>query len=142
MSIESTSTNLTSSTSGTTNPSTISQITGNINVTNTPEYLALMEKYRDELQKPQTPAQIKATAQVTLAVAEAKRISGEVRNKFTVLIIIGTIIFLLASFGCYVFIKSPEISKDVWVIIGPIITAGLSGTVGFLTGEKQGANKE
>jgi hypothetical protein len=35
------------------------------------------------------------------------------------------------------FFFMPDRYKDIWVIIGPIISAGLSGTVAFLVGEKK-----
>lgn len=136
MTIESSNSSTISSSSSS---SVASQPAENLSATNTPEYIALLQKYT-ETQKPKTPAQIRASAEVTRAEAEAKRMDGEVRNKLVVLIIVGVITFLLSGFGCYIFVAKPEIAKDVWVVIGPIITAGISGTIGFLSGEKQGNN--
>jgi hypothetical protein len=129
----------TSSTTSTTSSSTMDLMNTTTNPglydTTNPGLYELMLKIYTETQKPQTPAQIRAAGEV-------KRIEGEMKNKFTVLIIIGIISVLLTLFGCITFIVNPKNAKDVWVFIGPIITAGISGTVGFLTGEKQGTNKE
>ncbi|MFE3973274.1 MULTISPECIES: hypothetical protein [unclassified Peribacillus] len=137
MTIEtSTSSSSTSSSSSTTAPSMEPS-----SATNTVIQEAFLKQYIAN-NKPQTAAQIKATGEVKLAEAEAKRIEGESKNKSIVLYIVGIISILLALFGCTIFIVKPDISKDVWVVIGPIITAGMTGTMGFLTGEKQGAAKE
>ncbi len=77
------------------------------------------------LTKPQSPAQIRA--------------HGEVKIKLGVLWLVGTVSVVLGGFGCISFLMTPDKSKDLWVIIGPIISAGVTGVVAFLTGEKQGA---
>lgn len=77
--------------------------------------------------KPRTPAQIKAAGDVTVKVG--------------VLWLVGIVCGLLGAFGCVAFIIIPEHAKDLWVIIGPIITAGLTGTLAYLTGEKSGSSK-
>lgn len=100
----------------------------------------LILNHINAIQKPQTPAQIKATGDVKKVEAEAKKIVLEVRNKTIVLIIIGIIAISLTLFGCAMFVFKPESAQSIWVIIGPIIIACTSGTIGFLTGEKQGAN--
>ena len=75
--------------------------------------------------KPQTTAQIKA--------------HGDVKVKLGVLWLIGVVSVILGTFGCISFLITPDKSKDLWVIIGPIISASLTGVVAFLTGEKQGS---
>lgn len=107
--------------------------------THPPGYEELLNRVA-ALSKPQTVGQIRAAGEAKIAEAEANKIKGEVTNKRLVLIMIGIITIILTVFGCYVFIKDKEIAKDVWVIIGPIITAGISGTIGFLTGERQASN--
>jgi hypothetical protein len=77
--------------------------------------------------KPRTPAQIKA--------------AGDVSVKIGVLWLVGLTCGLLVTFGCAAFIIIPNNAKDLWVIIGPIITAGLTGTLAYLTGEKSGSGK-
>lgn len=77
--------------------------------------------------KPRTPAQIKAAGDVTVKVG--------------VLWLVGIVCGLLGVFGCVAFLLIPDQAKDLWVIIGPIITAGLTGTLAYLTGEKSGSNK-
>lgn len=77
--------------------------------------------------KPRTPAQIKAAGDVTVKVG--------------VLWLVGIVCGLLGVFGCVAFFLIPDQAKDLWVIIGPIITAGLTGTLAYLTGEKSGSGK-
>ncbi|WP_153913041.1 hypothetical protein [Shewanella sp. TC10] len=80
-----------------------------------------------ENSKPRTPAQIKA--------------AGDVSVKIGVLWLVGITCGLLGVFGCIAFFMIPDNAKDLWVIIGPIITAGLTGTLAYLTGEKSGSGK-
>ena len=77
--------------------------------------------------KPQTTAQIRA--------------HGEIKIKLGVLWLVGTVSVILGTFGCISFLLTPDKSKDLWVIIGPIISAGITGVVAFLTGEKQSSSK-
>jgi len=72
--------------------------------------------------KPQTPAQIKA--------------HGEVKTRIGVLWFIGAVCISLIIIGGIAMIVNPEQSKDVWVIIGPILSSAVMGTIAFLTGEK------
>lgn len=75
--------------------------------------------------KPETPAQIRAR--------------GDIKIRIGVLIFVGIICSILSIIGGISFITSPENAKDVWVIIGPIISGAVTGTIGFLTGEKSSA---
>lgn len=78
-------------------------------------------------QKPQTAAQIKA--------------AGDVKVKVGVLWLVGVFCTVLGGFGGVVFINTPEHAKDFWVIIGPIISAAMTGTVAYLTGDKMSSGK-
>jgi len=69
------------------------------------------------------------------SVAEI-RAHGDVKTKVGVLWFVGIICSLLIIGGFAVFFIRPDSAKDVWVIIGPIISAAVSGTVGFLAGER------
>lgn len=77
--------------------------------------------------KPKSPAQIRA--------------AGEVKVKVGVLWVVGVTTAILSIFGGAVFWAHPDSAKDIWVIIGPIITAGITGIVSFMNGEKAGASK-
>ncbi len=77
--------------------------------------------------KPRTPAQIKAY--------------GDIKVKIGVLWFVGAVCSILSIFGGAIFFKSPDSGKDIWVIIGPIITAAVTGTLAYLTGEKNAGNK-
>ncbi len=71
--------------------------------------------------------------------SEEIKAHGDVRAKIGVLWLVGVICFTLSVFGCVAFVMDPDKSKDLWVIIGPIISASMTGTVAFLTGEKYGS---
>ncbi len=77
--------------------------------------------------KPRTPAQIRAAGDVTVKVG--------------VLWLVGITCSILSILGGIAFINSPDQAKDFWLIITPIITAGVTGTIAFLTGEKSGSGK-
>lgn len=91
------------------------------------ELQAWQHKALANASKPKTPAQIRA--------------AGDVKVKVGVLWLVGTTCAILSVFGGIVFINTPEHAQDFWVIIAPIITAGVTGTIAFLTGEKAGASK-
>ena len=61
---------------------------------------------------------------------------GDVKTRIGVLWLIGIVCSLLITGGFAVFFVRPESAKDVWVIIGPIISAAISGTVSFLAAER------
>lgn len=87
------------------------------------------EAYLRQIQapKPQTVGQIRA--------------QGEVNTRLGVLWFVGVVCLALIILGGVTFIINPESAKDVWVVIGPIISSAVTGTVAFLTGEKQGSKK-
>lgn len=134
--------NSSTSTSQQSNLSSVGATANNVqSTTNSPE-IDFIIKHINTVQKPPTPSQIKANGEVKLAEAEAIKIEIDAKNKRIVLFIIGIISILLTLFGCFMFVFSPDNAQNVWVIIGPIIIACTSGTIGFLTGEKQSASKE
>jgi hypothetical protein len=53
-----------------------------------------------------------------------------------VLWLVGTVTGILAVGGLLGFYFDPDKSKDICVIIGPIISAGITGAVAFLSGER------
>lgn len=79
-------------------------------------------KLLEERSKPKTPAAIKA--------------AGDVKVKMGVLWLVGIVCSVLSVLGCVMFFYDSGVAKDMWVIIGPIITAAMTGTLGYLTGEK------
>lgn len=92
-----------------------------------PSELQAWQKIVMDAAKPKTAAQIRAAGDITVKVG--------------VLWLVGITCAILSIFGGVVFIRTPEHAKDIWVIIAPIITAGLTGTLAFLTGEKAGSSK-
>lgn len=77
--------------------------------------------------KPKTPAQIRAAGDVTVRVG--------------VLWVVGVTCGVLSIAGVAMFFWNAGAAKDLWVIIGPIITAGITGILGYLTGEKSTSGK-
>lgn len=68
--------------------------------------------------------------------SENIRTRGDAKARVGVLWLVGVILSILAIGGVCAFFFKPENAKDIWVIIGPIISAGISGTVAFLSGER------
>jgi hypothetical protein len=66
------------------------------------------------------------------------RAHGDVKARIGVLWLVGAILGILAIGGICAFFFKPDNAKDIWVIIGPIISAGITGTVAFLSGERSG----
>lgn len=60
---------------------------------------------------------------------------GDVKTRIGVLWFVGTICAILSLGGVTAFFVNPENAKDIWVIIGPIISAGVSGIVSYSAGE-------
>lgn len=91
--------------------------------TNTPAYDAIIK----QLSKPQTTAQIKA--------------HGEVKTKIAILWFIGVVCGLLIIIGGIALIMDPENAKNVWVIIGPILSSAITGTVAYFSGGNSPSSK-
>lgn len=100
--------------------------------TRVPDSSTLNPYSEHPLNKPKTPAQIRAQGEVDIA-------QGEMDMKKFVLKIIGALTALLIIIGGAAFFIRPDNYKDLWVILGPIIATAISGTIGFLSGEKQGS---
>jgi hypothetical protein len=78
-------------------------------------------------QKPLTPAAIRA--------------QGDIKTRIGILWFVGVITCLLIAIGGVALFVIPDKSQEVWVIIGPIISSAVTGTVAFFTGERQGKNQ-
>lgn len=63
---------------------------------------------------------------------------GDNQARMGILWFIGIICVLLILGGFAVFIIQPGSAKDVWIIIGPILSAAVSGTLSYLAGERAG----
>ncbi len=61
---------------------------------------------------------------------------GNVKIRITAIIVVGVVILVLLLGGLYAYITDPTHAKDLWLIIGPIISAAISGLVGFEIGQK------
>lgn len=70
---------------------------------------------------------------------EQIRAHGDVKTRIAMLWFVGLICGILSFGGIAAFFINPASAKDVWVIIGPIISAGLSGTVSYFAGERSRA---
>ncbi|MEK4283212.1 hypothetical protein [Ureibacillus sp. FSL K6-0165] len=108
-------------TNNTTSSSTTTTNNYNQSSTNTPEYNQLLKMYLDT-QKPMTPTQIKA--------------HGEVKTRIGILWFVGIVCALLIIIGGISIFKDPNSAKDVWVIIGPILSSAVTGTVAYFTIDK------
>jgi len=74
-----------------------------------------------------------STSDTTAAI----RAHGDVKVRTGVLWLVGAVCGILAIGGLLAFFFRPDQSKDIWVIIGPIISGGVAGVVGaFLGSEK------
>lgn len=96
-------------------------------VTNPASYEVYLKQYVDANLKPKTPAQIRA--------------AGDVKIKLGILWFVGAVCCGLLIIGSIPLINDPKNAKDTWVIIGPILSGVLTGTVAYFTGEKQGNQK-
>lgn len=96
---------------------------GSQSSTNSPEY----ETWLKESTKPKTPAQIKA--------------NGDVKTRLGILVFLGVICVSLIIFAGVFSLRNPENTKDIWVIIGPMISSAITGTVAFFYGENTRSSK-
>jgi uncharacterized membrane protein len=67
--------------------------------------------------------------------------AGYVKVRLGILLIVGILCVILAIVGGYLAIITPEHANDFWVIIGPIITAGMTSPIYLIAGEKSGSGK-
>lgn len=61
---------------------------------------------------------------------------GDIRVQSIALHYIGIIVGILALGGIGFFFFCPDRARELWTIIAPIILAAVTGTLGFLAGEK------
>jgi len=66
-------------------------------------------------------------------------LTRDARTQMAVVIAVAVIVLVLAVGGLLAFFYNSEHAKDLWVIIGPIISAVLSGFIAFLVGKRYGA---
>ena len=85
--------------------------------------------YIDSKLKSRSTAQIKADGDVQVKLGALKIKSG-------VLWLVGIVATTLAIFGCIAYLQDPDKSSGLWAIIGPIISASVTGVVAYLSGEK------
>jgi hypothetical protein len=67
---------------------------------------------------------------------------GDVWTRLAVVIFVTIIVSILALGGIIAWLKDPTTAKDLWVIIGPIISGAVLGVIGFIAGERRGASKK
>ncbi len=67
---------------------------------------------------------------------------GDAMVRFTLAIIIGLAIATLTFGGIFVWFKDPQYSRELWVIIGPIISGAIQGAIGFLAGQHHRASRK
>jgi hypothetical protein len=72
--------------------------------------------------------------------ADQIKAHGEVKTRMGIIWFVGIICGILAIGAFIISYKDISNAKDIWVIIGPIISGAVSGTVGFLSGEKSSRN--
>lgn len=77
--------------------------------------------------KPKTRSQIKA--------------EGDVKFKIGVLWVFAIILGPLVFFGGIIYLNDPNSGKEFWLIIMPIITASITGILGYIAGERNGSGK-
>ncbi len=61
---------------------------------------------------------------------------GEVKTRMAILLFAGVINVLLIAGGLIAYFVNPDKAKDLWLIIGPIITASVSGITGYFLGHR------
>ena len=66
---------------------------------------------------------------------------GNFQFRLAVVWAVSVICGLLALGGIVYSCLYPDKSKDIWVIVGPIISAGVTGMIGFLAGERNASGK-
>lgn len=61
---------------------------------------------------------------------------GENRIRFAIVIGVFVVATILGAGGVWIAIVQPDRARDTWIIIGPVITAAISGSLGFLAGRR------
>ena len=68
---------------------------------------------------------------------EQIRAHGDIKTRLGIIWFVGIICGILSIGGVIAFFVNPNSAKDVWVIVGPIISAGVTGTVSYFAGEQK-----
>jgi len=92
---------------------------------------------------PRSRLNISSGSSPTVAPQKPRTIlaEGEIKIQVTIAWFVGSIIIMLTLGGLiFNFVNPPE-AKNLWVIIGPIISGGISGALGFLAGKKHASNQ-
>jgi hypothetical protein len=82
------------------------------------------------------PAPRQSVPESNIISAEIVTAKGNVKIRLTAIIMAGVIVLALLIGGLYAYFVNPAQSKDLWLIIGPIISAAVSGLVGYEIGKK------
>ena len=61
-------------------------------------------------------------------------VENDAKARILAIYFVGFITMLLTVAGAISFFVAPDRSKDVWVIVGPILTGAISGLLGFWAG--------
>lgn len=64
----------------------------------------------------------------------------DINVQLAVIIMVGVVLVILTVGGVVAFLYNSDGAKDLWVIIGPIISAAITGFIGFLAGKRYGAS--
>ena len=73
--------------------------------------------------------------------ADKIKAHGNIQTRLAVINAVSWICGLLAVGGMIYSCLYPDKTKDIWVIIGPIISGPLMGMIGYLAGERDPSNK-
>jgi len=68
--------------------------------------------------------------------------AGAIKVQSIALHWVGSIICILSLGGMISFYLCPDKAKDLWTVIAPIILAAITGTLGFLAGEKSAKGQD
>jgi hypothetical protein len=61
---------------------------------------------------------------------------GDVSVRLAIIRVVTIVTAVLATGGIAAWFWKPENAKELWVIIGPIISGAVSGSIGFIAGER------
>ena len=66
---------------------------------------------------------------------------GNIQIRMSVIKWIGILCAILAIGGLIAYCIYPDKAKDIWVIVGPILSGAITGMIGFLAGERNASRK-
>jgi hypothetical protein len=64
------------------------------------------------------------------------RAHGEISTRIVIVVVVGVLLALLILGGFVIMWIHPDRAKDIWVITGPIVSAGITALAGALLIEK------